>query len=140
MQQEQIFVPFLTMICLTAVVWLYMYIRRLGFLLPSGIDAQKVNSPEKLREVVPEQVNYSSDNLKNLFEMPVLFYALCLYLYVTAQVDPFYLNAAYMFVIGRALHSIIHCTYNKVMHRFPIYVLSSLALWAMAFRAAFSAF
>jgi hypothetical protein len=39
-------------------------------------------------------VSNPSDNLKNLFEIPVLFYALALYLFITNQVDVAYVTAA----------------------------------------------
>ena len=81
-----------------------------------------------------------SDNLKNLFELPVLFYALALYLFATAQVDAVYVFAGWMFVGFRTLHSAIHCTFNIVMLRFWLYVISSAALWFMVIRAALSHF
>ncbi len=77
-----------------------------------------------------------SDNLKNLFEIPVIFYALALYLFVTNQVDAAYVTAAWVFVVFRALHSAIHCTVNIVMLRFYLYLFSTLAVWFIAARAA----
>jgi hypothetical protein len=55
------------------------------------------------------------DNLKNLFEFPVLLYALALYLFVAGRVDATYANAAQVFVEFRALHSVVHCTFDLVM-------------------------
>ena len=77
-----------------------------------------------------------SDNLKNLFEIPVLFYALALYLFVTNQVDAAYVSAVWIFVAFRALHSAVHCTFNLVMLRFYLYLFSTLAVWFIAVRAA----
>ncbi len=77
-----------------------------------------------------------SDNLKNLFEIPVIFYVLALYLFVTNQVDTAYVSAAWVFVMFRALHSAIHCTVNIVMLRFYLYLFSTLAVWFIAARAA----
>jgi hypothetical protein len=58
----------------------------------------------------------------------VLFYAL-LFLFVTAQVDRVYLIAALDFRrLPRALHSIVHCTFNLVILRFYLYLAASLAL------------
>jgi hypothetical protein len=45
--------------------------------------------------------------------------------------------AAWWFLAFRVLHSVIHCTYNKVLHRFAAYFVSALALWAMVLRAVF---
>ena len=77
-----------------------------------------------------------SDNLKNLFEIPVLFYALTLYLFVTNHVDAAYVSAAWVFVAFRVLHSAVHCTINIVMVRFYLYAVSTLAVWFIAVRAA----
>jgi hypothetical protein len=80
-------------------------------------------------------VSNPSDNLRNLFELPVIFYALALYLYVAGRVDSPYLSMAWIFVVLRILHSLVHCTFNKVLLRFGIYVVSALVLWAMVLRA-----
>ena len=67
--------------------------------------------------------------------MPVLFYALCLYLYVTEQVDVTYVAAAWVFVLFRILHSVMHCTINIVIVRFWLYFGASVAVWFMLLRA-----
>ena len=96
---------------------------------------QTYTTPETIVERLPEAINYPANNLKNLFELPVLFYALCLLLYVTDGVDEMYAVAAWGFVAFRALHSVIHCTINHVMARFVCYLISSLLLWFMLVRA-----
>ena len=67
----------------------------------------------------------------------MVFYALALYLFVTEQVDAAYLTAAWVFVVFRAFHSAVHCTINIVMLRFYLYLISTLAVWFIAGRAAF---
>lgn len=134
MEQTAIFAPFFSMMLLTLVVWLYMYVRRIVFLNAQDIEPNEL-TPLKLAEISPAAVANPSDNLKNLFEMPVLFYALALYLFVTAQVDGVYLLAAWVFVAFRALHSAVHCTVNIVLLRFTLYAISSLALWFVLLRA-----
>jgi hypothetical protein len=131
--------PFLAMMLLTLVVWLYMFVRRIRFLTSAQIDPDTL-TPAKLAEISPPAVANPSDNLKNLFEMPVIFYALVLYLLVTGGADTVYVAAGWTFVGFRALHSALHCTVNIVMLRFTLYALSSLALWFMVLRAAFSLF
>jgi hypothetical protein len=39
-------------------------------------------------------------------------------------------------VLFRVLHSAVHCTFNLVMLRFYLYLISTLALWFMFARAA----
>jgi len=124
------------MMVLTFVVWTYMYARRIRLIRSIGVDTQDLAAPGKLAALSPPAVSNPSDNLKNLFEMPVLFYALCIYLYVTDQVDALYVGAGWTFVAFRTLHSLVHSTFNRVMVRFGLYFVSSLALAFIVIRAA----
>jgi hypothetical protein len=64
----------------------------------------------------------AADNFRNLFEIPVLFYALCASALALHQVPSWLAAGAWLFVALRALHSLIHCTYNKVFHRLAAFV------------------
>ena len=106
-----IFTPMLAMMLLTLLVWLYMFVKRIPFLQAANIPNDEL-TPVKLAEISPPAVANPSDNLKNLFEVPVLFYAISLYLFVAGKVDSIYLVAAWLFVGFRVLHSAVHCTVN----------------------------
>jgi hypothetical protein len=134
MSNSTILLPFFGVMLLTLVVWVYMYVRRTSYLLRERIDLRKVDTPEKAAAVIPGEVSLASHNLKNLFELPVIFYVVCLYLFVSDTVDGIYLAAASWFLAFRIVHSLIHCTYNKVEHRFAAYILAAVALWAMVIR------
>lgn len=121
---------------LTLLVWVYMYVRRIGFIKSNNISPQDLAVPGALARLSPAAVSNPSDNLKNLFEIPVLFYALALYLFVTGQVDTTYVNVAWVFVAFRALHSADHCTFNLVMLWFYLYLIATLAVLFMVARAA----
>jgi hypothetical protein len=135
MNQESIFIPFFGTMLLTILVWAYMYYLRLSFMARKKIDPQDLATNAEAIDLIPAKVNTPSENLINLFELPVLFYATCIFLYVTGRVDNAYLSLAYGFLFLRIFHSAIHCTYNKVTHRFYVYILSAVTLWAMIFRA-----
>jgi len=136
MQETEILAPFFGMLLLTMAVWLYMYALRITFLTKNKVNAQRLTSPENVAQIIPEDVNSPANNLKNLFELPVVFYALCLYLYVSGNVDSVYVAAAWAFFGLRAVHSAIHCTINRVMARFLAYMAGALVLWFMVLRAA----
>jgi hypothetical protein len=138
MNQTVIFQPFLATIILTLVVWTYMYGRRLQFIFSSGLDP-KLMTPVELARLSPPQVSTPSDNLKNLLELPTVFYAIVLYIYVTQQVDAAFVSAAWGFFLFRALHSGVHCTFNFIPLRFILYVISACTLWFMVVRTAISA-
>jgi len=136
MTQDAIFSPFFATVFLTLLVWVYMYIRRISFITSRKSSLQELSVPGTLAQISPPNVSNPSDNLKNLFEIPVLFYALVLYLFITKQVDTVYVNAAWVFVVFRALHSAVHCTFNLIMLRFYLYLFATLAVWFIAIRAA----
>ncbi|MDZ8227274.1 MULTISPECIES: MAPEG family protein [unclassified Nostoc] len=137
MAQEAIFSPFFATVFLTFIVWVYMYIRRISFIKSRKIRSEDLAVASTLAQISPPNVSNPSDNFKNLFEIPVLFYALVLYLFITKQVDAVYVNAAWVFVVFRVLHSAVHCTFNLIMLRFYLYLLATLAVWFIAIRAAF---
>ena len=136
MIQTAIYGPFLVQMLLTLAVWVYMYSRRIPFILGRKLTQADMAKPGELARLSPAAVSNPSDNLKNLFEMPVLFYALVLFLVSTQRVDHWYLAAAWAFVVFRIAHSIVHCTFNLVLLRFSLYLVASLALWFMLVRAA----
>ena len=135
MDTGEIFTPFIGMLTLTFFVWVHMYVSRIAYMKKHRIHPQKVTTPEKGKALIPDEVSYPAYNLANLFELPVVFYALCLYLFVTGNVDQTYVVAAWGFFLLRVLHSIVHCTFNRVIVRFWLYALSALALWFMLARA-----
>ena len=140
MDGSAIFAPFFGMLLLTLVVWIVMYVRRLRFIFGHRIAAQSLTTPDKGAKVIPEEINWSAYNLRNLFEIPVLFYALCLYLFATGRVDQLYVTCAWLFVAFRIVHSAIHCTVNIVHARFLSYMVASVILWYMIIRAGFQYF
>lgn len=135
MNNAAIFQPMLMTMALTAVVWFYMYAKRIPAMQKAGVSVQTYTTPEKISEHLPEAVNFPANNLKNLFEVPTLFYGLCLYLFVSNNVDTIYVSTAWLFFVLRAGHSIVHCTVNVVMLRFYLYAAASLSLWFMLGRA-----
>lgn len=73
----------------------------------------------------------AADNFRNLFEVPVLFYALCAVSLGVHHTPTWLVAGAWMFVALRALHSLIHCSYNRVMHRLAAFLGSFVLLVAL---------
>lgn len=120
-----------TLALLTAVVAVRMLRVRVREMRDNRIHPQQIaTSPQALARFQSVQ---ASDNYRNLFEMPVLFYALCALLLATGHASGFFAAGAWIYVLLRILHSAIHCTYNKVMHRFAVFGTSFvvlMVLWA----------
>ncbi len=139
MSQVAIFGPIFAMFILTFVVWVYMYARRIPFIRSLDLPLEELTSAVLVQRS-PPSVSNPSDNLKNLFEIPIVFYALALYLYVTNQVDAVYVVVSWVFVLFRVLHSAVHCTINIVLLRFSLYLVACLSVWFILFRAALGYF
>jgi hypothetical protein len=56
----------------------------------------------------------ASDNYRNLFEGPVLFYVAALAAFALKVVTPAILVLAWLYVACRRAHSLVHCTTNRV--------------------------
>ncbi len=117
----------LAQVLLTFLVWVYMYITRIREMKAKRIHPQAVKTRNKLQELLTDSAA-PANNLMNLLEMPVLFYlAVVLSLILLVQ-DQVLVILAWTYVALRYLHSFIHCTYNKVMHRFQVYFASCVVL------------
>lgn len=114
---------------LTGFVWLRLGSDRLGEMRTRRIHPQQVATSKQMAETM--QNTQSSDNFRNLFEVPVLFYALCGFLAVTRLTTLFILACAWGYVALRGVHTCIHLTHNKVVRRFQAFVASTIVLYVM---------
>jgi hypothetical protein len=129
MNGKELFFPVLAMVALTMIVWVRLYAVRIPEMRRLRIHPQAVaTSAQKSARLVDTR---AADNFSNLFEVPVLFYLALIVAYLTQQATPLVLGLAWVFVAGRVLHSLIQCSYNKVMHRFTVYVLSTCVVWVL---------
>ena len=79
----------------------------------------------------PDYVQKIGRNFANLLETPILFYLLAA-LVVALKIDSaLMLNLAWLYVALRLVHTLIHISYNYVIHRFLAFALSMLTLLAM---------
>ena len=135
MLYKPMLLPMLALVLLTFVVWVYLYITRIAEMKRKQIDPQSLNVRSKTQELLPDSVG-PANNFMNLLEMPVLFYLAVLLSLILLVQDQVLVILAWTYVLLRYVHSLIHCTYNKVMHRFQVYFLSSIVLLLIWLRLA----
>ena len=80
---------------------------------------------------VPPDVSVVNRNLMNLLEVPVLFYVVCISLYVTHQVNSVVVALAWLYVLLRVVHSFVHLTSNRIMQRLIAHAASNFTLLAI---------
>lgn len=79
----------------------------------------------------PENVVKTSRNFSNQFEMPVLFYVVSTLILVTQTTSELTLILAWLFVAFRAIHALIHLTYNHLLHRIIAFWLANIVVLIM---------
>ncbi|MGE5501499.1 MAG: MAPEG family protein [Ignavibacteriales bacterium] len=129
MNQETIFLPVLALAALTFIVLGVIPLRRFRAAFAGQVTPADFATGESA--TVPAQVSLANRNYMNLLELPVLFYAVCVAAYVTHTVDGLLVNLAWGYVALRAVHSLVHLSYNNVIHRLSFFALSNFVLMAM---------
>ena len=109
---------------LTIAVGIRLFLDRSREMREKRIHPQAVATSRKIAEKL--EAVQAADNFRNLFEVPILFYALCATVLATQSASLTLAVGAWLFVALRAVHSYIQCTYNKVMHRFAVFIASFL--------------
>jgi len=131
---EQVLYPMIALAALTFAVLLRIpYVRfRAGF--AGRVKVKDFRYGESAN--VPGDVSLPNRNLMNLLEMPMLFYVVCIAIYVSGTADASGVWLAWLFVAARALHCAIHLSYNNVYHRLTAYAASNVLLVALWIRFA----
>ena len=119
----EIFIPMYYMVLLTTAVFLLSTLIRFKNVLVdkshTGSELMKIPLPASAAQITKQ----ADRNLINLFEFPILFYAICIVLYVSGKVDDYFVFLAYWFVGLRAAHSIYHIFINGFVGDMPLRAL-----------------
>ncbi len=125
----EIFIPMYYMVLLTASVFLLSTLIRFKNVLVdkshTGSELMKIPLPASAAQITKQ----ADRNLINLFEFPILFYAICVVLYVTGKVDAYFVVLAYWFVGLRVAHSLYHIFINGFIGDLPLRALIWLPSW-----------
>jgi hypothetical protein len=134
MSDISIFAPMAALIALTFVVLTLIPIKRFRAGFAGETTGEDYRFGESAR--VPGHVSIPNRNYMNLLELPMLFYVLCLSLYVTHSVTALEVDLAWAYVALRAAHSAVHLTLNHIYARLTIFATSNVVLgvaWTLFF-------
>lgn len=138
--RELIFLPVLVQVLLTLLVFVA--------LIRAKIRAMKAGTVDMARRALhedawPDEVLKVNNNIRNQFQLPVLFYVLALMLWALDAVGMPALAVACLFVLSRVVHAWIHLTSNYVPNRrraftagwFLLVAMVLLVAWELGRRA-----
>lgn len=124
-----ILLPPTALALLTGFVFVRLYRARIAEIRARRIHPQQVATAKQMQDTMQNVA--ASDHFRNLFEVPVLFYALCGFLAVTQLTNLLLLACAWGYVALRAAHTYVHLTSNTVVRRFQLFFASTIVLYLM---------
>ena len=102
----------------------------------AGLKPQPNMTTQDMNRSIPRHQQWPADNYNHLHEQPTVFYAVVCALAVLGANNTFNERTAWAYVTLRIVHSLIQATVNKIMLRFQVFALSSVALLVLSARAA----
>lgn len=138
MIKAEILHPVAALAVWTMIMWVWMYVTRIPAMqkieglnpntMVGGIGAD-------LDKVMPGKVQWIAHNYNHLHEAPTVFYAVALLLAITGNGDGTNATIAWAYVFLRVAHSLVQALWNRVLVRFVLFALSSIALMMLVAHA-----
>ena len=140
---SEILQPVVALAAWTMVMWIWMYATRLPAMgKVEGLDTKNWvgGVGGDLDKVLPAKIQWIAHNYNHLHEAPTVFYATALVLAIIGQGDNLNATIAWAYVALRVAHSLVQVLSNRVMIRFSLFALSSIALIMLVAHAAITVF
>ncbi|MEL6238618.1 MAG: MAPEG family protein [Pseudomonadota bacterium] len=137
--QAQMLAPATVLILWTIIILFWIIPARFGAIAKledkSKLSGKPGGRGVDLNGILPDKANWVAHNHDHLHEQPTLFYAVVIMLAITGPTG-FDVLLAWIYVGGRIVHSLWQIYVNTVPIRFGLFLVSSLALLALAIRLA----
>ena len=135
--QAQMLAPGAVLIVWSIIMLMWTAGTRFPAMAKSGMDlknAKPGGRGQDLEGAIPDKVNWKSLNYSHLMEQPTIFYPTVIILAMmgAGAID---VLLAWIYVGLRIVHSLWQALVNVVAIRFLLFILSTLALAALAVRA-----
>jgi hypothetical protein len=140
--RSEILQPVTVLVLWSLVMLVWMMLVRGPAFKKAGLKVGELRggAPGSLDKVLDERDQWPAHNYIHLMEQPTLFYAAALALALMGQGDGVNAQIAWAYVGLRILHSLVQATFNRVLVRFTLFMLASVALIMLAVHAAMGAF
>jgi len=127
-----IFLPVIVQVLLTLAVYIALAIAKGRALKTGNVDEERRALYE---DAWPESVLKINNNIRNQFQLPVLFYVLAIVLWSLGAAGAFTRLVAWLFVASRIVHAYIHIGSNYVPYRRKAFMFGAVMLMIMAIQA-----
>lgn len=130
--------PAVALIVWSLLILVWLGFARLAAFRASGLDVGELppgGRGQDMEGMVPPRASWISHNYAHLMEQPTLFYATILILALLGQSSTSNVSLAWAYVVLRIAHSLWQARINTIPVRFTLFMLSTLALLALAIDA-----
>ena len=121
--------PMAAMFLLSAVVLIITFVTRVKAVRSRKVRLSYFTTYSS--EVTDQDMLKASRHFSNLFEAPVLFYAVCLGAMIAGVQQKAFLITAWLYVIARVAHAYAHIGPNRLYPRMTVYFVSWIFLTAL---------
>lgn len=129
MNRNLIFLPVLVQVLLTLLIYVRLIKVKIGAMKAGKVDVARRALHE---DAWPESVLQINNNIRNQFEVPVLFYVMSFALWALHAVHWPALAAATLFVLSRIVHAYFHLGSNFLPNRRRAFTVGWWLVFAMA--------
>ena len=113
-----IFWPVIVQAVLTYAVYILLLRRRY-----EAVKAGKARvSQFRENKLEPEHSLTARNNLANQYELPVLFFVVCIAIHVTGHATLYPVLLAWAFVASRVVHAVVHLRSNRIRNRMSVFI------------------
>ncbi len=131
MSESAIIVPAIALAWWTLIVLLLIPQRRFKAIREHKLRPDDFSLGESANVHAQESVALANRNYMNLLELPVIFYVVCCVNYMMGLSTSAIVGLAWLYVVLRVAHSLVHVTYNDIRQRFILFGISNLVLLVM---------
>lgn len=135
MNSTLILLPVVVQIILTLVMFIFLAVRKAKAIKAGEADTRKTALNN---DAWPDYVLKVSNNIRNQFQTPVLFYILVFAFLATNSVTLTVLVLACIYALSRIFHAYVHIGSNYVPLRLRLFLVGSFALFALTGILAFN--
>jgi hypothetical protein len=141
MSRDWIFVPVIVQVLMTLLIYVRLIKVKVREMRAGKVDMARRGLHE---DAWPDSVLLINNDIRNQFELPVLFYVVCIVLWELHAVHALALVTAAAFVLSRIAHAYVHLTSNYIPHRRRLFTagwwvltfMAALVVWELGRRAA----
>jgi hypothetical protein len=125
---QYIFLPLLVQVLLTVAVYVALVVTKKRAVKDGLVDLER---RALHADAWPDNVQKINNNIRNQFEVPVLFYVLVLTLHQLDATGIAAQSLAWLFVASRLVHAYVHTGSNRVPVRRLVFMFGCVVVLAM---------